>query len=234
MKVAARSPRHCPWMLNLASTVLLLGLALPATARTPRLDVGLRLDALSLSRAGPPTDSYGGMGVMARYRHSNRWGFEMAMDVLSTDLDDGTSRNILQLDTGLLFFFWTGPYLEFYAKGGFGSLQARWYDPETETELFQGGGLGAHLGVGGQLKLGAFTLFSDLRAQVVVPIHNNGSSDSGSTPPQVVYLRHPDSEYTLSAAQESTHGSGEDGDEESSDPSVLGGVMFTMGISYGW
>ncbi len=172
---------------------LLLGLASPAAAQAPRLELGGRLRGGSLVGSERPEQPFGGLGVEARYRISRRLGMEVSTDLLSGEVEAGGQRDLVHFDTAMMVYFFPGGIFELYGLGGMGSMLTHWHDPELGRDYGSAAALTVQLGFGAQLLLGNLRLSADLRAVALGPIH--ADSPSGTNPPKTPYLR--------SAAEES-------------------------------
>ena len=207
--------------LTAATTVALaLLLALVAArASTPRLEAGARVVGLGLTARDQQSQDYGGLGAVLRYRHSRRFAIELGADVTSGAMEDATSRELMHLNSALLFYFFPGGMLELYGLAGFGSMLVRWHDSELDQDYGSGSGMTFQAGFGVQLLLDRFRIFADLRGLAIAPLHEGGG---GGDAPETPYLRNPDAPYRVL-----------EGAEPLSNDGVFGS-SFQLGVAYSW
>jgi len=190
-----------------------------AHARYPRVEAGARVVGLGLTAREQQTQDYGGAGALLRYRHSRRFAIELGADVTHGEMEDETARDLVHLNSALLFYFFPGGLIEMYGLAGMGSMMVRWHDLDDEVDYGAGSGMTFQAGIGVQLLLDRFRIFADLRGLAVAPLHDGGGEGSA---PETPYLRNPGGEYRLI---------------EDPEPLAHDGVFgssFQVGVAYSW
>ncbi|MBM4321384.1 MAG: porin family protein [Deltaproteobacteria bacterium] len=223
-KLLCRSLPVAPAVL--ATLPVLVLLAPSAAAAGQHWEVGAKLQGMNLMRDGITAGDYGGFGVMLRFRPGRVVGLELATDVLSSDEWDQTSREIFQLNASLLVYFVDVRFFELYGVGGIGSNSVHWSDSRSGETHGRGGGINLHTGLGAQLVLGRFRLFSEIRFLLLAPLHDDGREPGviGGDDEEAIryYVRSPASDNRIFT---------------SVDGGLAGpllGSVFTMGCSLGW
>lgn len=144
----------------------------PKVERGPSVGVGLRFSALGLSTQevfGEKMKMMGG-GLQVRFRNQGHWGFELGLDALRSNINDGAFvRSSYPFTFGpMLYAFKNRPenHFNIYAVAGFGLMSddVTLYKDSAQERKQRFWEVMANVGGGIELRFRHLALFTDVRA----------------------------------------------------------------------
>ena len=144
----------------------------PRPARGPVVGIGVRFSAMGISSQqvfGQDVNLYGG-GLLMRFRSQGRFGFELALDVMRADINDGAFVRMSYPFTvaPMLYLFQNRPsnHFNIYALAGFGLMadDIAIYKGTSKERNQQFWEIMGQAGGGIEVRFRRLALFGDVRA----------------------------------------------------------------------